>query len=154
MEDTTPTQVSAPSGQDATATTSSTESPGEAATPAGSANGSAPAAPKRRSRFAKLWQLLRMGLGVWLGLLVVAAGFGLIAFTWSKTAALVSVALQIPYLMSGGLTGLGLILLGILFVNLAVKRREAVDRQRQLEEIREALVQLRASIEGAPEEEE
>jgi hypothetical protein len=88
---------------------------------------------------------------VWLGLLVAAAGFGLIAFTWGKTAALVNVAEQIPYLVSGGLSGLGLILLGLLVVNLSVKRREARDRARQLEELRDALVQLRTAIGGEPE---
>jgi hypothetical protein len=116
---------------------------------AASSNGLATPAPsRRRQRFAKLWQLMRTGVGVWVGLLIAAAGFGLIAFTWSKVAALVNVALQIPYLMSGGLTGLGLIMLGLLVVNLSLKRKEAVDRHRQLEEVREALVRLRQSIEG------
>lgn len=119
---------------------------------ASSSNGLAPTPSRRRQRFAKLWQLLRTGVGVWAGLFIAAAGFGLIAFTWSKVAALVNVALQLPYLMSGGLTGLGLIMLGLLVVNLALKRKEALDRHRQLEEVREALVRLRESIEGPSEE--
>jgi hypothetical protein len=92
----------------------------------------------------------RIGLGVWLGLFLAAAGFGLIAVTWGKTAGLVNVAEQIPYLVSGGLTGLGLILVGLLVINLSVKRREALERARQLEEVRDALVRLRAAIEGDP----
>ena len=111
--------------------------------------------PARRSRRRLLRLLLgRAGSGVWIGLLVAAAGFGLIAFTWGKTAALIDVAQQVPYLVSGGLVGLSLILVGLLVINLSVKRREAVDRQRQLEEVRDALIGLRASIEGRDEEEE
>ena len=103
---------------------------------------------RRKQRFAKLWQALSAGVGVWIGLFIAAAGFGLIAFTWSKVAALVNVALQLPYMLSGGFVGLGLVMLGLLVVNLAVKRREAFDRHRQLEEVREALVRLREAIEG------
>jgi len=115
----------------------------------------APPKPARRSRRRLLRLLLgRAGSGVWIGLLVAAAGFGLIAFTWGKTAALIDVAQQVPYLVSGGLVGLSLILVGLLVINLSVKRREAVDRQRQLEEVRDALIGLRASIEGRDEEEE
>jgi hypothetical protein len=88
----------------------------------------------------------RTGIGVWAGLVLAAVGFGLIAWTWGKVAGLVEVHLQIPYLVSGGLVGLGLILVGLLAINLSVKGREALERQRQLEEIREAIVILRAAI--------
>jgi hypothetical protein len=91
--------------------------------------------------------------GVWTGLFVAAAGFGLIALTWGKTAALVNVAQQIPYLVSGGLSGLGLILVGLLIVDVSVKRREALERARQLEEVTEALIRLRKAIEEQPEDE-
>jgi hypothetical protein len=114
----------------------------------------APPEPARRARRRVLRaQFARVGLGVWVGLLLTAGGFGLIAFTWGKTAALLDVATQIPYLVSGGLVGLGLILVGLLVINLSVKRREALGRQRQLEELREALVRLRASIEGDEDDE-
>lgn len=113
----------------------------------------APSPKIKRRRWARLWQIWRTSAGVWLGLFIAAAGFGLIAYTWSKVAALVNVALQMPYLMSGGLPGIGLIMLGLLVVNLALKRREALDRHRQLEEVREALVRLRQAIEDDPEPE-
>ena len=107
---------------------------------------SAPRAGRIRSR------IRGAGLGVWVGLVVAAAGFGLIALTWGKTASLVDVAAQVPYLVSGGLTGVGLILVGILLVSLAVKRRDARERERQQQELREALERLRASIEGQVDE--
>ena len=110
---------------------------------------SEPAAPApRRKRFARLRQFWRVGAGVWVGLLLIAGGFGLIAYTWGETAALLDVALQLPFLVSGGLTALGLILVGLLVVNIAVKRKEAIERHRQLDEVREALVRLREAIEG------
>jgi hypothetical protein len=93
-----------------------------------------------------------LGVGVWIGLLVTAGGFGLLAFTWSRVAGLVNVAQQIPYLVSGGMVGVGLILVGLLVVNLSVKRREALDRARQLEELRDALARLRAAVEGESED--
>jgi hypothetical protein len=112
----------------------------------------AKAEKERRPRSGRR-RLRLVGAGVWIGLVVTAGGFGLIAFTWGKTAALVNVAEQIPYLVSGGFSGLGMILLGLLVVNLSVKRREALDRARQLEELRDALVQLRVAIEGESETE-
>ena len=104
-------------------------------------------APRARRRLLRRL-FAGAGTGVWFGLLLTAGGFGLIAYTWARTAALLDVAQQVPYLVSGGLVGLGLILVGLLVVNLSAKRREALDRRRQLEEVRDALVNLRASIEG------
>jgi len=48
-------------------------------------------------------------LAISAGILVCATGFGLIAFTWSRVAGTLNVALQLPFFVSGGLTGLGLI---------------------------------------------
>lgn len=111
-----------------------------------------PPFPKKRRRNPFAW-IGRTGIGVWIGLLFAAGGFGLIAYTWGETAALTDVALQVPYVVSGGLSGLGLILLGLLVVNVSVKRRETRARERQLEELRDALAGLRAAIEGDREEE-
>jgi Flp pilus assembly protein TadB len=107
-----------------------------------------PTAARRRRRS----RLTGSGAGVWVGLFVTAAGFGLLALTWGKTASLVDVAAQVPYLVSGAFTGLGLILVGVLVVNLTVKRRDARDRDRQQEELREAIERLRAAVEGRSEE--
>ena len=95
----------------------------------------------------------RAGVGVWVGLGLGAIGFGLIAWTWGKVAGLVDVYLQLPYFVSGGLGGLGLILVGLLTINLSVKRREALDRQRQLDELREAVLLLREEVAQLPEDE-
>ncbi len=130
--------------------------PGKEAEPAGAFEGTAPEflAPEARSKRRFLWlrRLSHTGFGVWSGLVIVAAGFGLLAYTWSQTAALVNVALQVPFLVSGGLIGLGLILVGLVVISLAVRRREALERRRQLEEVSEALIRLRTSIEGESED--
>lgn len=112
------------------------------------ADGELMSASVPRRRGGRLQRLVRVGAGVWVGLFLVAAGFGLIVFAWSKVAALVDVALQLPYVVSGGLAGIGLILLGLLVTNLSVRRREALERSRQLDEVREALVRLRNAVEG------
>ena len=78
---------------------------------------------------------------------IAVAGFVLLAFAWVKTAGTVDVALQVPYLVSAGLTGLGIILVGLLVVSLSVRQREAADRERQLEELIEAMIRIRKSIE-------
>jgi hypothetical protein len=128
----------------------SSEAPGDEAAQATEDRRSARSTLRHGSRLTRSW----LGAaGVWFGLLVVAAGFGLIAFTWGKTAGLVNVAEQVPYLVSGGLVGLGLIMTGLLMISLSVRRREALDRARQLEQVREAVVRLRAAIEEEPEDE-
>ncbi len=120
--------------------------------PEGTEEATPPEPAKIRKHAGRLQRFWRMGAGVWAGLIIIAVGFGLIAFTWGEVAALVDVSLQLPYVVSGGLTGIGLILLGLLVINLSVKRREAIERSRQLEEIREALVNLRAAVEDEPDE--
>jgi hypothetical protein len=76
------------------------------------------------------------------GVGVTAAGFALIAFTWGRVAALESVALQLPYLVSGGLTGLGLVIIGATAVNVHAKQREGAQRERQTQQLLEILRQL------------
>ena len=108
----------------------------------------APPLEAPRSRGSLAW-LGQAGIGVWLGLFLSMVGFGLIVFAWGKVAGLLDVSLQIPYLVSAGLTGLGLIMVGLLIVGLSVRQREAADRERQLEELIEAMIRIRRSIDGS-----
>jgi hypothetical protein len=70
---------------------------------------------------------------------LIVAGFGVLAFTWSKVAGTLLVALQLPYLISGGFTGLALVVLGVLVIYVGAKRRDAWQRDRRLEELAEML---------------
>ena len=99
------------------------------------------AAPRASDRFP----FLRSTSPFWIyaGLILVGAGFTAIGITWGKVAGELQVALQLPYLVSGGLTGLGLIIVGATMLNLAVKRRDAAKRTRQLEQLAEILRELR-----------
>jgi uncharacterized membrane protein len=77
------------------------------------------------------------------GVVVVAVGFLLIAIGWARVAGLTNVALQMPYLVSAGITGLALVMVGLLVINLAVKRQDAAERRRQFEALAEAVRELR-----------
>lgn len=80
------------------------------------------------------------------GVLVVAAGFVLIAIAWSNVAGETSVALQLPYLVSAGITGLALVMVGLLVVNIAVKRQEGAERRQQMDLLAEILQDLKRSL--------
>lgn len=99
------------------------------------------------SRRRKLsWLAPSSYLPTYVGLLVAAVGFGLLVLTWAKVAGEDNVAFQMPYVVSGGLTGLGLIMGGLILVNIAAKRQDAAERTRQLDQLREALDDLRVTL--------
>ena len=84
----------------------------------------------------------------WIGLGLAALGFLVIAYAWGKVAALLDVSLQMPYVVSGGLSGLGLVMVGMTVVNVAARRHDAAERARQAEELQAVLRELRETLEG------
>lgn len=82
------------------------------------------------------------------GVALIAIGFAAIGFVWGKVAALTSVPLQVPYLVSGGLTSLGLILVGVTLINVQAKLSDARRRDRQIEQLSELLDQIRVLLGG------
>ena len=78
----------------------------------------------------------------YIGIAVAAAGFVLLAVAWGGVAGEANVARQVPYLVSGGLFGIGLILVGLTIVNVAAKRRDAALRERQIQLLASAVRQL------------
>ncbi len=82
----------------------------------------------------------------YLGIAVAAIGFVLILFAWGQSAGETNVALQIPYLISGGMVGLGLILVGVTVVNVAAKRRDALLREQQTGLLASALRELSTAL--------
>lgn len=114
-----------------------------------------PARPRatrtRRALFARVLTPTSPAL-VYLGIFLLAAGFGLLAFTWSRVAGKAIVSLQLPYVVSGASTGLGLLILGVLCVYLGAKRRDAWQRDRRLEQLAaafEAIAAAQTSVEPA-----
>lgn len=86
------------------------------------------------------------------GIAVVVAGFVVLLVTWGKVGALTAVPLQLPYLVSGGLTGLGLILSGLTMVSVNTKRIDAAARARQLGQLREVMAEIKTLL-GEPQPE-
>jgi hypothetical protein len=82
----------------------------------------------------------------YVGILLTLAGFGLIALAWARVAALTDVWKQMPYVVSAGFPGLGLIMTGLLVINIAAKRQDAAERARQLETLTDALHELRQHL--------
>ena len=101
--------------------------------------------PDSKARASDRYPFLRSTSPFWIyaGLLLIGVGFAAIGVTWGQVAGELQVALQLPYLVSGGLTGIGLIIIGATIVNVAVKRRDAAKRTRQLEQLAEILRELR-----------
>lgn len=93
--------------------------------------------------------VLRPGSPVptYFGIALCVAGFILLAVTWGQVADEVQVHRQIPYLVSGGFTGLALVLIGVTVVNVAAKRADAADREHQHDQLTGALRDLRATLE-------
>jgi len=84
----------------------------------------------------------------YIGIGVAALGFVLIAVAWGQVAGETNVALQVPYLVSGGLFGLALIFVGLTVVSVAAKRRDAALREQQTQLLADALRELRSALEG------
>jgi hypothetical protein len=81
-------------------------------------------------RFRALWQSLwgdtdrRVRLGRFLGLLFIAGGFVTFYFAWDGAASINFAQGQIPYLLSGGFLGLGLVITGATLLFLSTIRSE------------------------------
>jgi hypothetical protein len=52
----------------------------------------------------------------------VVAGFALVAFAWYRVSGEMDVAVQMPYVVSGGIAGLALIAAGCLFAHMLISR--------------------------------
>jgi hypothetical protein len=84
------------------------------------------------------------------GLVLVVAGAVLIAIAWGKTAGQTAVALQVPYLLSAGFPGLGLVVVGMISVHIGIRTTEARERSRQNAELLALLATLREAREADP----
>jgi hypothetical protein len=81
---------------------------------------------KLRAVWQSLWVDVdrRVRLGRVLGLLFITAGFVLIGLAWNGAAGKNFIQGQFPYLISGGIMGLGLIVTGALLILLSTVRAE------------------------------
>jgi uncharacterized membrane protein len=86
---------------------------------------------------------LNASAAVWVGLVVTALGFGTIFYSWIRVAGLLDVGRQMPYVVSGAMTGLGLIVVGVAVVDMAVRRQDRIERRHQMALMRNLLEELR-----------
>lgn len=99
---------------------------------------------KARPRWVAL--LMTPTNGVWAGLVLVAVGISLIFLAWARTAGLLNVAFQTPYLVSAGITGLGLVVAGLAAVDVAVLLQDRPERKQQVAQIERALDELHSRV--------
>jgi hypothetical protein len=81
----------------------------------------------------------RIRYGRVLGLLFLVAGFTVIGVAWNGAASVACVDCQFPYLISGGATGIGLIVLGATLLVVSALRAERMHLQATLEDARGAV---------------
>ena len=85
-------------------------------------------------------------VSMWVSAGLVLAGFVAFALGWRGAAATLDVPVQVPYLVSGGLAGLALILAGVVLVLVQLGRREAADERELvanvIDQAHEALAKL------------
>lgn len=82
------------------------------------------------------------GMAGRIGMAFAAAGFVLILIAWNGAAGLDYAQGQIPYLISGGVGGLGLIVFGAALIVAESNRRDRALLERRLEELTVALGRL------------
>jgi hypothetical protein len=100
----------------------------------------------RRSRWRVLTDPASL-VPTYVGVIVALIGFALIGYAWAKVAGLIEVWQQMPYVMSAGLPGLGLVMTGLVIINVSARRQDGAARARQLAALGEALHDLQQSFE-------
>jgi uncharacterized membrane protein YidH (DUF202 family) len=101
-------------------------------------------------RFGRVTAAVRAvpGVGIWIGVTLCALGMLLIVVAWGSTADTTDVALQVPYVVSAGLTGLGLVVVGVAVAFVVAQRRDAEARAEQVRELTATLAEIRSLLEG------
>lgn len=80
------------------------------------------------------------------GVVIAIIGFVLMVIGWSEVAGETEVWKQMPYLLSAGLPGLGLVMLGLVVINVSARRQDGAERARQMAALTESLRQLQRSL--------
>lgn len=106
------------------------------------------AAPHRGRRRFRLLMDPSSPVLIIAGIALVAVGFVLIAIAWFQVSGLADVSLQMPYVVSAALSGLGLIVVGVGAVAIGVKRQESSERIRRLDRLESTLLELKAGLDS------
>jgi hypothetical protein len=106
--------------------------------------GAAPAHRPQASRFPALRPL--SPTPTYVGIALVATGFLIVAVAWGKVAGESAVALQLPYILSGGVCGLATVMVGCTVISVAARRRDAALREQQTHLFVDAVQELSAAL--------
>lgn len=79
---------------------------------------------------------------LWIGIALIAAGLGAILVGSRMVSGKANVAEQLPIMVSTGLAGLALVILGAVVVDVAVRRRDSQERRQQLAQTTRAITEL------------
>lgn len=82
----------------------------------------------------------------YIGIAIAVIGFVLIGIGWARVAGTVDVWKQMPYVLSAGLPGLGLVMVGLVVINVSARRQDGAARARQMSALTEALHDLQRSL--------
>jgi hypothetical protein len=88
----------------------------------------------------------RSHIATFVGLAVVLAGFLLIGLAWDGAASENFVPAQFPYLISGGMAGIGFIIVGLTVILVQVLRNDSAVRDGQLGQLEERLTELQRAL--------
>jgi len=105
-----------------------------------------PPSPEAGGRYDAVMRQTWARLGGQLGLGFVAVGLLVIGLAWNGAASVDFVSGQVPYLLSGGALGLGLIVLGAAMIVVQNSRRDRAMVEAQLRELNVALGRLANAI--------
>lgn len=89
----------------------------------------------------------------YVGIALAGVGFGLIALAWDGAASYDYVPAQLPYLISGGLTGIGLIVVGVTVIAVQRMRQEGAERAAELDQLLASIATLERLL-AAPDEDD
>jgi hypothetical protein len=96
---------------------------------------------RRRKKETRVATGRQIRYGRVLGLLIIAGGFAAIGLGWVGTARLSCTDCQIPYLLSGGAAGLGLLIFGVTILVVAQLRAEGRRTADRLDRLEGALIE-------------
>ncbi|GAA5120264.1 hypothetical protein [Haloechinothrix salitolerans] len=87
--------------------------------------------------------LLTPSNGVWGGLVLVAAGFSAIFYSWGTVAGTLNANEQLASLVAWGFSGLALVIIGMAAVDVAVRLQDRPERKQQVGQVERSVAELR-----------
>ena len=103
-------------------------------------------ARRRRRVRVPAWLQGSSPVPIYIGIAIALAGFVLLLVAWGQVAGETQVSLQLPYLVSAGLTGLALVMVGLTVVTIAAEQRDAAARDRQMDQLVSVLDELNTTL--------